>query len=81
MAILFEPPPLPPGDDEMSLNRHIKVLSSEYIKTKINGRGNHQLVTYLIEKTNPIKRADVLNSEKFNLNMISVFAVFRPGNN
>ena len=69
IAILLEPPSLPPGEDEMSLNRHIKILCLEYSKTK-RGRGNHQLVTSLMEKTYPLRRADVLNSEKFNLNMI-----------
>ncbi|KAL5515679.1 hypothetical protein EMCRGX_G000880 [Ephydatia muelleri] len=71
MAILCKPPALPPGEDETSLNRHIKILSTEYTKTK-KGRGNHQLVTSLMEKTFSVRRADVLKSEEFNLHMILV---------
>lgn len=72
MAILCKPPlALQPGKDETSLNRHIKVLCTEYTITK-KGRGNHQLVTFLMEETFSVRRVDLLKSEEFNLNMILV---------
>ena len=66
IGILLEPPSLPPGEDEVSLNRHI-------IRVLKRGRGNHQLVTSLMEKTYPLRKADALNSEKFNLNIVLVY--------
>ena len=65
---LYKLPPIPPGEDEESLRRHAQKLVPEYTKSK-KGRGNMQLVTSLMEKTYPIRRADILSGE-FDLNTI-----------
>lgn len=65
---LYDLPPIPPGEDEESLQRHAQKLVPEYTKSK-KGRGNMQLVTSLMEKTYPIRRADILSGE-YDLNTI-----------
>ena len=48
----------------------MQVLSNEYTKSK-RGRGNQQLVNSLMEKTFPVRRADIL-SESLDINSILV---------
>ena len=51
-------PNVPPGEDDVSFQRHNRVLKSEYAKT----RPNKKIVTELMTLTFPMRRTEILNN-------------------
>lgn len=55
---LMKLPSVPAGEDEVSFQRHNRVLKAEFSKS----RHNKQIVSELMNVTFPMRRADILQS-------------------